>query len=134
VKFLLSLALVLVGAPAAHAADAGAPPAAATTKGTIVVPSSLITKAITQKDITGVQAVGADGKPIGVKMQGVSKYKTGLKDGDVIVEVSGQKVTTMESLIAVALGAVTNGAKKLSGKIVRGGTETWSVILELPSS
>lgn len=106
--------------------DAGAPQKG----GTIVVGAGAVTKALEDKKVRTRDVVDADGKPFGVKLRGVSSYKTGLQDGDIIIEVGGVRVHSTNELTQEGLKQA-GGATKLTGKIVRGET-TYDVVLELP--
>lgn len=99
----------------------------------IVIPSAIVAKALEKRDVGASNATTPEGKPAGVRVHGVSKYKTGLRDGDIIVSVGGRRVESTQSLVSVAMGQVMNGATKLTGKIRRG-EETWDVVLEIPVS
>ena len=125
---LLPFVILLFALSAFADQPAAAPPKS---KGTIVVPAAVVAKAIEKRDISASNATTPDGKPAGAKVHGVSKYKTGLRDGDIIISVSGQRVDNTQSLVSAAMGQVMNGATKLTGKIRRG-EEVWDVVLEIP--
>jgi hypothetical protein len=99
--------------------------------GTIHVPASVIAKAIEKKDVSASNAVGPDGRPLGAKIHGASKYGAGLRDGDIITFVAGTRTETTQVMVDVATRALASGATSLSGKILRG-DETWDVVLDLP--
>jgi hypothetical protein len=110
--------------PAAPALDA--PP-----KGTISVPAAVVAKAIRKRDVSARNATGAGGEPLGARVAGVSRYGTGLRDGDVVVFVAGARTRTVDAMTTAALSAVAAGAKRLRGKILRGGA-IYAVVLEVP--
>lgn len=126
-------------ASAAHAdapsADAGKAPSSplvdAAPKGTIVVAASAVAKAIEKKDVGARNAKGPDGKPLGARIHGVSRYHTGLQDGDVVVFVGGVRTKTTDAMVDAATKALAAGATKLRGRILRG-DDVWDVVLELP--
>ncbi|MCW5817670.1 MAG: hypothetical protein KIT84_42110, partial [Labilithrix sp.] len=99
--------------------------------GTIVVPASVVAAAIADKRIGARDAVDVDGKPVGARIHGVSRYKSGLQNGDVIVSVAGSPTPTTTALVEVAMKVVAAGATKLTGKIKRGDA-VYDVVLELP--
>src|SRR6185312_15600251 len=72
----------------ARAKDGGAPSGRAS----VHVPAWAVEKAIEDggNAIKGRTTYGADGKPAGVKLTGVSSAHVGLEDGDVIVAVDGK--------------------------------------------
>lgn len=98
--------------------------------GTIVVGATTIAKALEDKKVRTRDVVDPDGKPFGVKIRGVSQYKTGLQDGDIIIEVGGVRVHSTTELTQEGLKQA-GSATKLTGKILRGET-TYDVVLELP--
>jgi len=120
-----------VPSPAPTPAPAPAPPKAKEVKGTIVVPAAVVARAIDKKDVTATNAVGAEGKPIGAKLAGVGKYKTGLKDGDIVIAVGESPTPTVDTMVGVALDAYASGADKVTGT-VRRGEDTYNVVLEIP--
>jgi hypothetical protein len=107
-------------------ADAAAPPAA-----TIVVPATVVQKALDEKKAGASDAVDADGKPYGARIHGVSRYETGLQNGDVIIEVGGTRVTSTKEVMEAGMKLLASGATRLTGKIARGAS-TYTVVLELP--
>lgn len=123
--------------PERDAADAGKAPSAPSSpsigapKGTIVVPASIVTKAIEAKDVGARDARGADGKPLGARIHGVTRYHTGLLDGDIIIAVGGVRTETTAAMVDAATKSLGAGATKLNGQILRG-ENVWNVLLELP--
>ena len=99
---------------------------------TIVVPASVVAKAIERRDVSATNATKPDGSPLGARLVGVGKYGAGLRDGDVVVAVEGRATPTVDAMVAAGLGAVQRGAQKIAGKIVRGESTTIAVVLELP--
>ena len=120
--------------PGLKVADAGALrvlPADAGTQGTIVVPAQAVASAIAEKKVGARDAVDEDGHPIGARIHGVARYKTGLQNGDIIVSVGGTPTPTTRALVDVAMKIAKTGATKLTGKIRRGDT-LYDVVLEIP--
>jgi hypothetical protein len=103
----------------------------AAVQGTIVVPASAVTRAMKRHDVSATNAVAADGSPLGARLAGVSRYGTGLRDGDVVVSVAGTRTPTVAAMVSTAMQAAGGGATRLSGRIVRG-TAAFSVVIELP--
>lgn len=100
-------------------------------KATIVVPASAVARAIEKRDVGATNALAPDGSPLGARLLGVGKYRTGLRDGDVVVSVAGARTPTVEAMVAVGLRAAGGGATALSGRIQRGAS-TYAVVIELP--
>lgn len=123
------------GAPAAPVAEAElapiGPPAADAPKGTIFVPAALVSRALERRDVGAANAVTADGAQLGARLIGVSKYRTGLRDGDVVVSVAGTRTPNVSAMTTAALQAAGGVAPRISGRILRGDT-TITVVLEIP--
>ena len=100
-------------------------------RGTIVVPASVVSRAVAKRDVAATNAIAPDGAPLGARLAGVSKYRAGLRDGDVVVSVAGTRTPTVEAMVAVGLQAASGGATRLSGRVVRG-EATYDVVIELP--
>ncbi|HSO33268.1 MAG TPA: hypothetical protein VLT33_12130 [Labilithrix sp.] len=138
---LVALPLALgVSLPASLAraeppADAGAPrpppKREMPPRPTIVVPAQAVARALEKRDVGATNALAPDGTPLGAKLVGVSKYGTGLKDGDIVTSVGGVPTPTVDALVGAGVRASIGGATQLSGKILRGAT-TYAVVLELP--
>ncbi|MDB4936063.1 MAG: hypothetical protein JWP87_3035 [Labilithrix sp.] len=100
-------------------------------KATIVVPASVVTRALERRDVGATNAKTPDGAPLGARLVGVGKYRTGLRDGDVVVNVAGTRTPTTSAMVGAAMQAASSGATRISGRIVRGDA-TFAVVLELP--
>jgi hypothetical protein len=100
-------------------------------RSTIVVPAAVVTRALERRDVGATNATTADGSPLGARLAGVGKYKTGLRDGDVVVTVAGTRTPTVEAMVSAALAVATSGATRISGRIMRGDA-TYAVVLDLP--
>ena len=66
------------------------------------------------------------------RLAGVSKYRTGLRDGDIVVSVAGTRTPTVSAMASAAMQAASSGATRISGRVVRGDA-SYAVVLELPS-
>ncbi len=99
--------------------------------GIIVVPAAAVTRALERRDVRASNATAADGAPLGARLAGVGKYKTGLRDGDVVVTVGGTRTPTVDAMVSAAMAVATSGASRISGRILRGDA-TVAVVLELP--
>ena len=108
-----------------------APSASDAPRSTIVVPASVVTRALERRDVAATNVTTPDGAPLGARLAGVGKYKTGLRDGDVVVTVAGTRTPTVEAMVSAAMAAASSGATRISGRILRGDA-TYAVVLELP--
>jgi hypothetical protein len=102
-------------------------------KGTFIVPAAAVARALERRDVAATNALDADGSPLGARLVGVSRYGTGLRDGDVVVGVGGARTPTVAAMVSAALAAAGSGGNRLSGRILRGAA-VHAVILELPTS
>jgi S1-C subfamily serine protease len=96
-----------------------------------VVPAAAVAKALEKRDVSASNAEAPDGTPLGVRLAGVSRYRTGLRDGDVIIAVGGTRTPNVQAMVSAGMAAATSGATRISGRIMRGET-TFTVVLELP--
>ena len=113
-------------------ADGGrAPSVTDAPRSTIFVPAAVVTRALERRDVGATNATAPDGAPLGARLSGVGKYKTGLRDGDVVVTVAGTRTPTVDAMVGAAMAVATSGATRISGRILRGDA-TYAVILELP--
>jgi S1-C subfamily serine protease len=108
-----------------------APPVGDAPKATIFVPAALVARALERRDVGATNATTPDGAQLGARLVGVSKYRTGLRDGDVVVSVAGTRTPTVRAMTTAALQAAGGVAPRISGRILRGDT-TMTVVLELP--
>jgi hypothetical protein len=143
-SFLMAAAMPLLPSGSAFATvdqakDAGAdaarvpsPSLAGPPKATIGVPAAAVTRALEKHDVGATNASAPDGSPLGARLTGVSRYRTGLRDGDVVVSVAGARTTTVDAMIGAAMAAASAGATRISGRIVRG-TAVYAVVIELPN-
>lgn len=114
------------GKEAAGDASAPAPPVA-----TILVPAAAVARAMQRRDVGAVNAVSPEGAPVGASLRGVSRYRTGLRDGDVVVSVAGTPTPNVGAMVSAAMAAAQGGAPRISGQIMREGARM-NVVLELP--
>lgn len=119
------------GADAARAPSPSPPSLTEPPKATIVVPAAAVTRALEKRDVGATNAVAADGSPLGARLVGVSRYRTGLRDGDVVIFVGGTRTPTIAALTSAGMAAAGNGATSISGRILRGGA-VYAVVIELP--
>ncbi len=117
------------GAHEAGVREAGAPEAAPSK--VFVVPATAVARALERRDVGAVNAIAEDGTPVGARLVGVSKYGTGLRDGDIVVSVAGTRTPNVSAMVSAGLGAIQSGATRLGGRVVRGNV-TYGVVLEVP--
>jgi hypothetical protein len=106
------------------AAPAGVSDAGASDGGSALsleVPAAAVARAFEDlgPHVRGRTAFGADGRPAGVRLSGVTGLKVGLRDGDVIVSVEGQPTLDEATATGVSLSAVARGASVLHATAVR---------------
>jgi hypothetical protein len=99
----------------------------------VFVPAAAVQRAIDDggKHIRGRTVRGPDGKPVGVRLTGVSGAKLGLQDGDIVVAVEGQATPDDDRATDVALSAIARGANRLHATVMRGDVPI-QVTLDLP--
>lgn len=114
------------GGPVAAASAPGDAP-----KATIFVPAAIVARALERRDVGATNALTADGSQLGARLVGVGKYRTGLRDGDVVVSVAGTRTPNVSTMTSAAMQAAASGAPRISGRVVRGDTSI-AVTLELP--
>ena len=114
------------GGPVAAASAPGDAP-----KATIFVPAAIVARALERRDVGATNALTADGSQLGARLVGVGKYRTGLRDGDVVVSVAGTRTPNVSTMTSAAMQAAASGAPRISGRVVRGETSI-AVTLELP--
>lgn len=114
-----------------EAAAAVTVPLASRSAGTIAIPAAVVERAMQRKDVGAANATAPDGTPLGARLRGVGKYRTGLRDGDVVVMVEGVATPNVEAMVMQAMRAASAGATRLTGRIRRGDA-TYDVVLELP--
>jgi hypothetical protein len=115
-------------------ADASAPSPSLLTeppKATLVVSAASVTRALARRDVGATNAIASDGAPLGARLVGVSRYRTGLRDGDVVVSVGGVRTPTLAALVSAGMSAAGPGATRIAGRIVRGDA-LYAVVVELP--
>ena len=105
--------------------EAAAAPVAKDVATGIFVSAAAVSRALELRD------VGATSSPLGARLVGVSRYRTGLRDGDVVISVAGTRTPTIAAMVAAALDAASHGASRISGQIMREDVAL-DVVLELP--
>ena len=71
--------------------------------------ASVIAKAIEDKKANARDVVDADSKPFGAKLRGVGRYRAGLQDGDIVIEVGGVRVHSTSEMTEQALKQAAGG-------------------------
>jgi hypothetical protein len=101
--------------------------------GPIRVPASAVQRAIDDggKNIRARTARGPDGKPIGVRLTGVSGAGVGLRDGDLVIAVDGAPAMDEDAATDAALAAVARGESVLRVRLLRG-DQPMDIAVELP--
>ena len=69
--------------------------------------------------------------PAGLLLRGVSALGVGMRDGDVLTEVAGQKATSVALVLGVVLAARARQSPEISGRFYRGGVP-FQVTVEQP--
>ena len=100
-------------------------------KATIFVPAAVVARALERRDVGATNALSADGSQLGARLVGVGKYRTGLRDGDVVVSVAGTRTPNVSTMTSTAMQAAASGAPRISGRVMRGETSI-VVTLEVP--
>lgn len=100
--------------------------------GTILIQKPAVERALRKKDIGAANVVAPDGSPLGVRLGGVSRYRVGLRDGDVVVAVEGTRTPDVGSMVTAGLGIAAAGGAVVHGRILRG-NRIYEIILEIPA-
>lgn len=80
---------------------------------------------------SSVPAPASGQRPAGLSLVGVSHYGTGLRDGDVLTQVGGTQATSEGIVIGIVAGAISQGAKVITGVVWRG-EQRIDVAVEIP--
>lgn len=80
---------------------------------------------------SSVPAPASGQRPAGLSLVGVSHYGTGLRDGDVLTQVGGTQATSEGVVIGIVAGAISQGAKVITGVVWRG-EQRLDVAVEIP--
>jgi hypothetical protein len=70
-------------------------------------------------------------RPAGLSLVGVSHFGTGLRDGDILTSVGGTPATSEGAVIALVAGAISQGAKVITGVVWRD-NQRLDVAVEIP--
>ncbi len=81
---------------------------------------------------SSVPAPASDPRPAGLSLAGVSRFGTGLHDGDILTNVGGTSATSEGSVIGTVAAAIGQGAKVITGVVWRG-DQRIDVAVEIPS-
>ncbi len=100
---------------------------------TLYVKADAVDRALASqgKNVRGRTARGPDGKPIGVRLTGVSQFGVGLQDGDLIVAIEGKPTMDDDTATDVVLSAIGQGKSVIHAKLVRGARPI-DLTLEVP--
>ncbi|HMY15650.1 MAG TPA: hypothetical protein PKA58_04935 [Polyangium sp.] len=80
---------------------------------------------------SSVPAPASGQRPAGLSLLGVSHYGTGLRDGDILTQVGGTSATSEGVVIGIVAGAISQGAKVITGVVWRG-EQRLDVAVEIP--
>jgi hypothetical protein len=110
-----------------------APPAAPPVAVAVRISAATVQWAIDDRGahIHAKTARGADGRPAGIRLSGVSALGIGLRDGDMIVAVEGAPALDEDAATDLALSAVARGGSTLHATAMRG-DRSFSITAELP--
>jgi hypothetical protein len=88
----------------------------------LYVKSDVVDKALAKygKNVRGRTARNAEGRPIGVRLTGITPAGVGLLDGDLIVAIDGQTTMDDDTATDVVLGAIAHGKSVIHAKLLRG--------------
>ncbi len=119
--------------PIAELDDAGTPDPSETTPLAVTIPAGVAQRAIDDQGahIHASTSLGADGKPGGIRLTGVSGLAVGLRDGDLLVSLEGEDVATDTAATDVALSAIARGRTRLQARALRGERPV-AITVELP--
>ncbi|MDP9035814.1 MAG: hypothetical protein M3O50_13515 [Myxococcota bacterium] len=81
--------------------------------------------------IRGVDAVDANGHPIGVRLSGVQALGLGLREGDIVTSLDGHPTPTLDDGTVVAKSALGSGRRNAPATILRDG-QVVAVMVQLP--
>jgi len=89
---------------------------------TLYVKSDVVDKALAKygKGVRGRTARDAAGRPIGVRLTGITPAGVGLVDGDLIVALEGQPTMDDDTATEVLLTAIGRGKNVIHAKLLRG--------------
>lgn len=80
---------------------------------------------------SSVPAPASGQRPAGLSLVGVSRFGTGLHDGDILTNVGGTAATSEGLVIGIVAGAISQGAKVITGVVWRG-DQRIDVAVEIP--
>jgi hypothetical protein len=98
----------------------------------IRVPAQTVLRLANAKAVPQGTFVAAEqGRPAGMRLQGVSAYGVGLRDGDVLTQVGGAPATSRSDVVGAVLQARAARAPAISAIFWREG-EPWRLLVEMP--
>lgn len=80
---------------------------------------------------TSVPVAASGTRPAGLSLVGVSHFGTGIHDGDILTSVGGTPATSEGTVIAIVAGAISQGAKVITGVVWRD-EQRMDVAVEIP--
>jgi len=83
------------------------------------------------RSLRPIEATGADGRPMGVRIAGVAALRLGLDDSDVVTSIEGRSTPDFASALAVAVKAYASGQDAARAIVLRGGRPL-AVVLHIP--
>lgn len=98
----------------------------------IVVRANAVVRAVRSGGRPSSSPAPASGqRPAGLSLVGVSRYGTGLRDGDILTAVGGTPATSEGVVVALVAGAISQGAKVITGVVWRD-DQRFDVAVEIP--
>lgn len=76
-------------------------------------------------------APASNNRPAGLSLVGVSRFGTGLRDGDILTSVGGTPATSEGTVVGIVAGAIAAGAKVITGVVWRD-DQRLDVAVEIP--
>lgn len=106
-------------------------PGATRAKGIVVRANAVVHAVRRGGRPSSVPAPASGQRPAGLSLLGVSHYGTGLRDGDILTHVGGTSATSEGVVIGIVAGAISQGAKVITGVVWRG-EQRLDVAVEIP--
>jgi hypothetical protein len=107
-------------------------PATVAPKLGIRVPAKTVLRLANARAVPQGTFVSAEaGRPAGMRLNGVSAYGVGLRDGDVLTHVAGAPATSRSQVVSAVLQARAVRAPAVSAIFWREG-EPWRLLVEMP--
>ena len=80
---------------------------------------------------SSIPAIASGTRPAGLSLVGVSRFGTGVHDGDILTSVGGTPATSEGAVIGVVAGAISQGTKVITGVVWRD-EQRIDVAVEIP--